>query len=104
MPVITTFEPQSPVTVGVATTSQLASTPTGGGTLRGELYLAPSNDLYFGAPPNKTMSALPNGQTTYTLVRGPGQHTPVSPRLTARVYEAGVNLRAARSRLITVIG
>lgn len=98
---ITRFDIDSPVKLGQAANTTVAATATAGGTLSATLTLSPGNDVFFAASsPSKILAIGANGAAPFTLVRGDGDSSPVTVRVTLKVAETGLGLPATRMRLV----
>ncbi len=98
---ITQFDIDSPVKVGQSASATVAAAATSGGTISATLNLSAGNDVFFGGnPPAKTLAVSANGKSQFRLVRGDGDTSPESVRVTLKVAEAGLNIPASRLRLV----
>jgi len=105
MPQITRAEvvPNS-IVLGQEGEIQLESTATQGGALTGSARISSSNDVFF-VPQTKTVTADPNGNTSFRLERqpAPGLTSPHSVIFFITVTEAGVATESKRQRLVNIL-
>jgi len=105
MPQITRAEVvPNPIALGQVGQIQLESTPTQGGALTGSVRISSANDVFF-VPQLSTITADPNGNTSFRLERrpAPGLSSPHSVIFFITVRETGVAAESKRQRLVDII-
>jgi len=95
----------NPIALGQVGQIQLASMPTQGGALTGSVRISSGNDIFF-VPQSSTITADPNGDTSFRLERqsSPGLSSPNSVIFFITVREEGVAAESKRQRLVDIIG